>query len=115
MKSHVSGTKQYFDETAARFDAIYSVEKPWRQNILDVVFRKTVNQRYELIMADLPRMAGERVLDVGTGSGRYAVELAVRGAERDAPDALFEFRHRRTLSGLGGPPQGHWSGLRTEA
>lgn len=90
MKDHVSGVRQYFDQTAARFDDIYSVEKPWYQQILDAIFRRTVNQRYELIMADLQDMAGKAVLDVGTGSGRYAVELAARGASVTGVDFSSE-------------------------
>src|SRR6185436_11397477 len=66
---------------AVRFDRIYSSEKPWPQRVLDAVFRKTISQRFDLIMADLPQdLTGRRVLDVGTGSGRYAVDLAARGA-----------------------------------
>ncbi|RJR47039.1 MAG: class I SAM-dependent methyltransferase [Desulfobacteraceae bacterium] len=81
MKDPVSGIKQYFDHTAIRFDRIYSCEKPLGQRLLDRAFRKTVGQRFELIMDSLPKaMAGWSVLDVGTGSGRYAVELADRGA-----------------------------------
>jgi len=80
MKDHASGIRQYFDEAAVRFDGIYSPDKPWHQKTIDALFRKTVNQRFELIMADLRDMKGQTVLDVGTGSGRYAVELAVRGA-----------------------------------
>jgi len=80
MRDPVFGIKQYFDATAARFDGIYSVEKPWYQKTIDLFFRKTVNQRYELIMADLADVTEQTILDVGTGSGRYAVELAARGA-----------------------------------
>lgn len=80
MSSHDSGIKKYFDLTADRFDGIYRADKPQGQRLLDALFRKTINQRYDLIMSDLRDMAGKTVLDVGTGSGRYAVELAARGA-----------------------------------
>lgn len=90
MKNHASGIRQYFDTTAARFDGIYSAEKLWRQKAVDALFRKTVNQRYELIMADLRDVAGQAVLDVGTGSGRYAVELAARGASVTGVDFSSE-------------------------
>jgi 2-polyprenyl-3-methyl-5-hydroxy-6-metoxy-1,4-benzoquinol methylase len=90
MKDHASGIRQYFDETATRFDGIYSPEKPWGQKAIDALFRKTVNQRYDLIMADLRPMTGKTVLDVGTGSGRYAVELATRGASVTGVDFASE-------------------------
>ena len=90
MKDLTSGIRQYFDETAVRFDGIYSAEKPWRQKAVDALFRKTVNQRYDLIMADLQDMNGRTVLDVGTGSGRYAVELAARGASVTGVDFSSE-------------------------
>lgn len=80
MRDRTSGIRTYFDGTAARFDRIYSAEKPWHQRLIDRAFRSTVNERFELIMAELPHMAGKTILDVGTGSGRYAVELATRGA-----------------------------------
>jgi ubiquinone/menaquinone biosynthesis C-methylase UbiE len=103
MKDHASGIKQYFDETAVRFDGIYSQDKPWSQKALDALFRKTVNQRYEMIMADLRDMTGQAVLDVGTGSGRYAVELAARGGSVTGVDFSSEMialareaaRHRK--------------------
>jgi ubiquinone/menaquinone biosynthesis C-methylase UbiE len=90
MKDHTSGIKQYFDHTAARFDGIYSLDKPWPQKAIDALFRKTVNQRYELIMAELCNVEGQAVLDVGTGSARYAVELAARGASVTGVDFSSE-------------------------
>lgn len=90
MSDRVSGIRRYFDQTAARFDDIYSAEKAWYQKVLDATFRRTVNQRYELIMADLKDVTGKAVLDVGTGSGRYAVELAAGGASVTGVDFSSE-------------------------
>jgi ubiquinone/menaquinone biosynthesis C-methylase UbiE len=80
MREHAFSIRRYFDGIAARFDSIYSAEKPLHQRIIDHAFRSTVNERYDLIMGELSNVAGKRILDVGTGSGRYAVELAARGA-----------------------------------
>lgn len=80
MNDHTSGVSQYFDKAAARFDSIYSEAKPWHQRLVDRAFRATVNQRFEFIVDDLSSLEGKTVLDIGTGSGRYAVELAARGA-----------------------------------
>jgi ubiquinone/menaquinone biosynthesis C-methylase UbiE len=90
MRDHASSIRRYFDGIAARFDSIYSTEKPWHQSVVDRIFRGTVNDRFDLIMSELPDMAGKRVLDVGTGSGRYAVELAARGASVTGVDFSSE-------------------------
>lgn len=80
MRNQASGIRRYFDGTAARFDRIYAAEKPWHQQLVDQAFRSTVHDRFDLIMAELSDVSGKRILDVGTGSGRYAIELAARGA-----------------------------------
>lgn len=49
-----------------------------------------MNQRYELIMSQFPDLTGQSILDVGTGSGRYAVELAARGAKVTGVDFSSE-------------------------
>jgi len=90
MRDHASSIRRYFDGIAARFDSIYSTEKPWHQRVVDRIFRGTVNERFDLIMSELHDIAGKRVLDVGTGSGRYAVELAARGASVTGVDFSSE-------------------------
>jgi ubiquinone/menaquinone biosynthesis C-methylase UbiE len=73
--------RRYFDGTAARFDAIYRDDKPLSQRLVDRLFRRVVHRRFELTFALCGELAGRRVLDVGSGSGRYAIECARRGAE----------------------------------
>jgi SAM-dependent methyltransferase len=74
--------RDYFDREASRFDAIYQDRKPWGQRAVDRLFRGVVRQRLELVQALAPLPGEWTVLDVGCGSGRFAVSLALRGAAR---------------------------------
>ena len=73
--------RRHFDGEAARFDAIYGDDKGLAQRGLDALFRGVVRKRFALTFARCGEVTGQRVLDVGCGSGRYAVEFARRGAE----------------------------------
>jgi 2-polyprenyl-3-methyl-5-hydroxy-6-metoxy-1,4-benzoquinol methylase len=72
---------RHFDHAAERFDAIYESDKPLYQRIGDAVFRQVIHERYKLI-TNAAAAANKTVLDVGTGPGRYPIELARRGAVR---------------------------------
>lgn len=73
--------RRYFDKAAERFDAIYREEKALSQKLVDCLFRRVVHHRFRLTFELCGDLAGKRVLEVGCGSGRYAVECARRGAE----------------------------------
>ena len=74
--------RRYFDGTAAaRFDVIYQDEKRLFQKLVDRLFRDVVHRRFQLTFELCREIEGSRVLDIGCGSGRYAVEFARRGAE----------------------------------
>ncbi|MFT5086174.1 MAG: ubiquinone/menaquinone biosynthesis C-methylase UbiE [Candidatus Latescibacterota bacterium] len=73
--------RRYFDGAAERFDAIYRSDKSVGQKLIDGLFRGVIHRRFELTFELLGSPEGKRVLDVGCGSARYAVELARRGAE----------------------------------
>ena len=72
--------RRHFDEDARRFDAIYEPGGGPVRRFVDGIWRGVVRRRFELALARLEPLAGKAVLDVGCGSGRYAVACAVRGA-----------------------------------
>jgi SAM-dependent methyltransferase len=70
---------RYFDRHAKDFDAIYEGRKSRLRRLRDRLTRRTVVQRLTFV----DELAGERppgrVLDVGCGSGRFAVRLGEHG------------------------------------
>jgi 2-polyprenyl-3-methyl-5-hydroxy-6-metoxy-1,4-benzoquinol methylase len=74
-------TQRYFDRTAAGFDSIYHERQPLAR-AFNRTFRKAIYERFAITFAESEPIAGKSVLDVGCGSGRYAVEFARRGAAR---------------------------------
>lgn len=97
--------KSWFGREAARFDAIYESDKPLRQQLGDALFRRVILERFSLILNAISA-PGRSVLDVGTGPGRYPIELLRRGAERSmgidiAPEMIEIARREATAAGFG--------------
>ncbi|MEE2657800.1 MAG: methyltransferase domain-containing protein [Candidatus Latescibacterota bacterium] len=76
-----AAVRRYFDGEAQRFDAIYHSQKGLADRVIDRLFRGVVQRRFRLAFEVCGDVQGKKVLDVGCGSGRYAVEFARRGAE----------------------------------
>ncbi|OGC83075.1 MAG: hypothetical protein A2W07_00125 [candidate division Zixibacteria bacterium RBG_16_43_9] len=74
--------KRYFHKQAIRFDTIYRDRKSLWQKIVDRFFRQVVKDRFNLTFQKIGEIKGKTVLDVGCGSGRYALEFARRGADK---------------------------------
>jgi 2-polyprenyl-3-methyl-5-hydroxy-6-metoxy-1,4-benzoquinol methylase len=74
--------RTYFERCAERFDGFYREEKkrPF-ERLVNVVFRRGLGRRFETTVGILGDVAGKRILDVGCGSGVYAIHFAKRGAE----------------------------------
>lgn len=89
--------RSYFDREAERFDAIYEQGKPLHQRLIDRA-RRVVVERWKLICNLVPCGGGWTALDVGCGSGRYAIEFLRRGADKvvgvDLAGAMIEIARR---------------------
>lgn len=73
---------KYFHTQAANFDAIYSRNKNAVLRFLDTQLRKDMHRRFDLTFRVCKDVNAKTVLDVGCGSGRYAVEFAKRGVAK---------------------------------
>src|SRR6202041_2510353 len=71
-----------FEWDAENFDAIYRLERSRASRWFNQIFRKAVFQRYDITFAQAGDVAGKNILDIGCGSGVYAVDFARRGAKR---------------------------------
>jgi 2-polyprenyl-3-methyl-5-hydroxy-6-metoxy-1,4-benzoquinol methylase len=86
--------RQRFERDARSFDAIYRLERSpfWRW--VNTTFRKAVFERYDITFDQAGNVTENKILDVGSGSGVYAVDFARRGARRvvgvDFSDKMLE-------------------------
>ncbi|MDD3051875.1 MAG: methyltransferase domain-containing protein [Candidatus Cloacimonetes bacterium] len=75
-------TKQFFDEYADDFDALYGVPKNFFNQIINLIFRKSMKQRFNKTIKYAQPIINKTVLDIGCGPGYYAVALSHNGAEK---------------------------------
>lgn len=75
------GVKDFFSGYAEDFDSIYGDGKPRNlfNRIMDKLYRGAMYERYKRTVSFLGSNEVNTVLDVGCGSGRYAVDLSKKG------------------------------------
>ena len=75
----------YFDARAQPFDGLYD-PSPGLRGMFETFVYGRLRWTLERTLSELGDLSGKRVLDVGCGSGRYAVAAAERGADVVAID-----------------------------
>ncbi len=78
-KDNSDSTKKRFERTAAAFNAIYD-DKSEFSGWFNKTFRKPIFERYDITFESMGDLKNQSVLDVGCGSGVYAVQCARDGA-----------------------------------
>ena len=75
-------TRDFFDNYARDFDAIYGNRNGVINSAVNRLFRKSMKLRYVKTIEGCSPIEGKSVLDIGCGPGHYSVTLAKRGAGR---------------------------------
>jgi SAM-dependent methyltransferase len=84
MQQTEQQVRDYFEKCAGRFDSFYREEEKRSlfQHLAHVVFRKPgLVRRFQAAIDALGDVRGKTILDVGCGSGLYAIYFAQHGAD----------------------------------
>jgi len=97
--------KQFWNDIAHQFDAIYTGKKSPLARALDKWLRRDIYQRFDWVMERSGDVNGMKICDVGCGSGRFVTALAQRGAAHVtgvdiAPEMLTIARQLATEDGV---------------
>mgnify|MGYP001157871046 CR=1 FL=1 len=79
----VEVVRNRFEKEAHDFDGIYRQDQGLFQTWFNRHFRKPIFERYEIAFKEMGQLKGNTLLDIGCGSGIYAVSF-VRGGGRHA-------------------------------
>ena len=82
MRQDLATQEDYWDREVNDFDSIYARSKNGFDNWIDATFRWDMYARFDYTLENAEPIRDRSFLDVGCGTGRYALEFARRGARR---------------------------------
>jgi SAM-dependent methyltransferase len=77
-----ANVREYFTRAAVSFDSLYAEKANFLARFINRRFRRDIYERFLLSVNHVRQFNLNSVLDVGCGSGRYAVALAQLGVKR---------------------------------
>ena len=79
MQDTARKVETHFNKSYKAFDAFYDHKKGLVSRIIDGIFRRSMRMRFEKVMTAAAPYENRAVLDVGCGTGRYSLALAMKG------------------------------------
>src|SRR5437762_14081364 len=80
--SDSANVREYFTRAAVSFDSLYEEDANFFARFINRGFRRDIYERFLLSVNHVRKFNVNSILDVGCGSGRYAVTLARMGGKR---------------------------------
>lgn len=77
-----SRVKSHFDREYRQFDSFYREKKGIFSRIIDRIFRRSMQLRFEKVIKEVAPYEDATVFDVGCGTGRYSLALALKGIKK---------------------------------
>lgn len=84
MEKKSKKVESHFHKTYKEFDSFYGEKKGTLSKIIDGIFRRSMRLRFEKVISDTAPYENKSVLDVGCGTGRYCITLALKGVKKSA-------------------------------
>ena len=73
-----SKVRIFFQGRVEKYDSIYGKDKKLIWRVLDFIFRRSIQKRFELTLKECVNLENKKILDIGCGPGIYLVTLAKR-------------------------------------
>jgi 2-polyprenyl-3-methyl-5-hydroxy-6-metoxy-1,4-benzoquinol methylase len=74
--------EKHFDREYRQFDSFYREKKGIFSRIIDKIFRRSMQLRFEKVIKEVAPYEDADVFDVGCGTGRYSLVLALKGIKK---------------------------------
>lgn len=74
--------ESHFHHSYREFDSFYHEKKNILSRIIDRIFRHSMRLRFEKVIEEVAPYEGTTILDVGCGTGRYSLALALKGINK---------------------------------